>query len=61
MIKKLIAQNRRQKISMVCGSNLEQGTLKATNWKSIGEITKIQEFFPLHLLLKLYIKLFQQI
>jgi hypothetical protein len=43
---------------MVYGSNLEQGTLKATNWKSIWEITKIREFFPLNLFLKRRIKLF---
>ncbi len=34
--------------------------LKATNWKSSSKITKILEFFPFNLLLKLCIKLFRQ-
>jgi hypothetical protein len=61
MIKKSISQNRKQNISMVCGSNLEQGTLIATNWKSIWEITKIREFFLLDFVLKFYISSFNKL
>jgi hypothetical protein len=59
MIKKSIAQDKRQK--KFHGMRVQATTLKATNWKSIWEITKVQEFFSLDLLFKLYIKLFRQI
>jgi hypothetical protein len=38
-----------------------KGQLKATNWKSCSQITKIEEIFMLNRLFKLCIKVFQQL